>query len=212
MVSTEDPLRSTSVDLANTPQTVHPSGKMNDFDVVNMVNKVEDCIADHYRVIVGRMVTKIRKERDNRSKMHVCEDEPRTIVATSSANISIKRPSASPRLEDIQRNICLLPALFNKRFRLKVLSINLIEYLPTMIDGDEPYHHLQPRVSFMLPILYFNKKSNEKSKGKFATAIGRPVFEVPSMLPHPRVFCYARHLFSYVHRLRQTRRHLKLWT
>lgn len=148
-----DPVPRTSMDLAKIPPTVHRNGNIDESVVKNMLKEDKDFITDHFEVKVGRMVTEIKRERENTSKVRARVEELSPIITTSTANIFIKKPNAPPRLKEIHKKICLLPVLFNERFMLKVLSRSLIGSFLNMIEGDESYHDLQSRGLEMLAIL-----------------------------------------------------------
>ena len=141
--------------------------------VTNLFKEVKEFIINHTEVHMERLVTEMKKDRDSMVKMEAHVEELSTIVSTSVATMFIKQPNAPPRLKEIHKKLCLLPALFNENFMLKVLSRTLMGSFLNMVQSGESYNMLEKQGLDMISIMYFAKQNNEKSKEKYSSAIGK---------------------------------------
>lgn len=122
---------------------------------------------------VDSLVTDVKKDRETMGKLEAHVEELSTVISTSASAMFIKQPNAPPRLKEIHKKLCLLPALFNEKFMLKVLSRSLIGSFLNMIENNMSYISLETAGLDMLSIMYFAKQNNEKSKEKYSSAIGK---------------------------------------
>lgn len=139
----------------------------------HLVKELKNFMVDQIDVSVNRVLREVKKEMGNMGRIQTRVEELSTIITTSAAHIFIKQPNAHPRVKEIHKKICLLPALFNEKFMLKVLSRTLMGSFLNMVIPGSSYNELESKGLDMLSILYFAKQNNEKSKEKYTSATGK---------------------------------------
>jgi len=165
----------------NEPRTAG-SGHMNSIANVNgidesvlynVVEMLKKSLFTEMQSSFHKVLNEIRSDRDNAKKLREHISELTSIVTTTASAIFIKQTASQPRGKEIQRKLCLLPALFNDHVMLKILPRVVIGFLVNNIANGSTLGNVERKGVEFLSVMYFSKQPNEKKKEKFDTEVGR---------------------------------------
>ena len=101
---------------------------MDDSVLINIFNVVKESIIKHIDMSLNRISSEMTKDRTIMSKLREDVSELGSMLTVIATGQFVKQTSSNPRLKEIQKKLCLLPALFNEQYLLTVLSKCLIGF------------------------------------------------------------------------------------
>lgn len=148
-------------------------GCMDESVVLNIVQLLKQAIFSQFKSSFNQVLQEIRTDRHTIKKLRQHVSELTSVVSTTASAIFIKNTSSNPRIKEIQKKLCLLPALFNDHLMLKVIPRVVLGFLVTTITEGSSYISLETKGIEFFSVLYFSKQPNEKKKEKFESEVGR---------------------------------------
>ncbi len=149
------------------------SGSTDDSVLINIVNVMKASILKHIDMSLNRITSEMAKDRTILTKLREDVSELESMLNVIATSLFIKQTSANPRLKEIQKKLCLLPALFNEQYLLTVLSKCLIGFGNNCICKGSDLEALVGTGIDLISVMYFCRKPNEKAKEKFDSIQGK---------------------------------------
>lgn len=137
-----------------------------------ILGKMEQCVTDNINSSFGEFMSKMGRELDEVAKIRSQMLELTNVVTASASAMFIKQPGAVPRMKDIHRKICLLPALFNDNFLSKIMARCILGVIYNKCTN-QSVQSLLAAGTEMITVLYFSRKPDEKWKDKYESDIGK---------------------------------------
>lgn len=162
-------------------QVPHPAGPsigcggFDDSGILNSIDKLKHTILSAMELSFKDVHKELQTERKQIQELHNHVTSLTSIMTTTASAIFIKQASSNPRVKEIQKTLCLLPALFSDGFMLKVLPRVVVGFVVSNIQSGSSFQALQARGIELLSTLYFSLQQNEKKKEKFSSGVG-PIY------------------------------------
>ena len=158
---------------ANNTIPITGTASVDDSVLMNTIAVMQRSIMSSMEAFSAQMMAEIQAERQETKRLREHVTELATIVTTTAVAMFNKHPSSNPRVKEIQRKLCLLPALFNDSFMLKIFPRVVIGFIVNNIDEQQPFRNLEENGVQYLCVLNFSRKPKETKKEKFSSEVGR---------------------------------------
>lgn len=149
------------------------SGAVDESVVVNTVQALKGYISSEMKSSLQQIVNEFRTDRDQINKLREHISELTELVTTTASAMFFKQTASQPRGKELQRKLCLLPAVFNDQLMLKILSRVVIGFLVNNVPSESPYAGIEAMGVQFFSTMYFSKKPNETKKEKFTSEVGK---------------------------------------
>ena len=158
---------------ANTMVQLERTGVFDESARLMIIESLKQSIVSSIESSISEVVKEVRSDREQIKKLREHVTELTSIVTTTASEMFIKQAAPNRRVKEIQKKLCLLPALFNDQFMLKILPRVVIGFLVNNIQDGAVFHDLESRGIDLFGILYLSLQPNEKKKEKFNSDVGR---------------------------------------
>lgn len=146
--------------------------KIDDSVIMNFLSSIKGSIKKTVEESVGNAVTDIKRDLQDVHKLRDEVGHLNTIMTTTATALFVKQASTQPRMKEIQRRLCLLPALFTEQFLSIILSRCFVGFCLNELDLGG-YSVQELKGVHLLSVMYFSKKPGEKKQEKYDSHIGR---------------------------------------
>lgn len=150
-----------------------PTAGFDDSVLMNTIALMQRSITSSVEASSAQLLAELRAEREDTRRLREHVSELTSIITTTAVAMFNKQPSSNPRVKEMQRKLCLLPALFNDSFMLKILPRVVVGFIANDIEEGSAYSSLEEKGVQYLCVLYFARRPKERKKEKFASEVGR---------------------------------------
>lgn len=109
------------------------SNRIDDSVLMNMITLMQWSITSSVEASNANLLAEIRANREETKRLREHVTELTTVISNLAVAVFNKHPSSNPRVKEIHRKLCLLPALFNDSFLLKILPRVVIGFIVNVI-------------------------------------------------------------------------------
>ena len=141
--------------------------------LINMVNVLKESIIKHVDISVNKIISEMATDRTILTKLRSDVADLESMLVVIATGLFLKQTSSNPRLKEIQKKLCLLPALFNEQYLLTVLSKCLIGFGVNCILQGGDLQALVGNGIDLISVMYFCRKPKETTKEKFDSFHGK---------------------------------------
>lgn len=141
--------------------------------VAHILDAVKQCVKENIEKAVSDITGNLRKDLDEVAKVRDHISELSNAVTTTASAMFIKQNTAVPRLKEIHRTICVLPALFSDSFVLNIMAHCILGIAKSSIGAQRTMFALQQFGSELFAMLFFARQPKETRKEKFSSDTGK---------------------------------------
>lgn len=130
--------------------------------LLNIVQVLKATISSEMNNLFSQLQTEMQKDRDLIQKLRENTSELTYMITTVATTIFIRKSASHPRGKELQRKLCLLPAIFNGQVMLKILSRVVVGFFVNSIHSGSQYSVLERTGVDFFSTLYFSIQAREK--------------------------------------------------
>lgn len=141
--------------------------------MLNVIGTLRHHVSSTVNSSLDQILKEIRSDRDSVKMLRDDVDSLTSMITTMACAIFIKNQSTHPRMKEIQRHLCLLPALFNDAFMLKVIPRVVTGFISRNVNGVSTENELQLKGIELYTVLHFSRQPGETKNEKYDSEVGR---------------------------------------
>ena len=141
--------------------------------LLNIAQVLKATISSEMNNLFSQLQTEMRKDRDLIQNLREHTSELTSMITTMATTIFIRQTASHPRGKELQRKLCLLPAIFNDQVMLKILPRVVVGFFVNSIHSGSQYSVLERNGVDFFSTLYFSIQAKEKKKEKYASEVGK---------------------------------------
>ncbi len=150
----------------------HAHDRVDESVLVNFLNVFKGTITANMEASFNHLLSEIKSDREQNKKLRQHVSELTAIITTTATSMFIKQAATKPRVKELHNKLCLLPALFNDSFLLKVLPKVVVGFIATNILDGSSTAALELKGVDMYSLLFFSVQPHDTKRNKFSTRTG----------------------------------------
>ena len=141
--------------------------------VLTIVQGLKTFISKEMNMSFNKLSEEVRSDREELHKLREDVTQATSIMTTTACSLFIKNPATTPRGKEIQRKICLLPAIFNDNIMLMIVPRVVTGFFATSVLCGSSYTTISSTAIQFYSVLNFSLQPHDRKNLKFSSEVGK---------------------------------------